>query len=157
MPVTNTFDEVSVKVQNALYEAIKSASERRSVQPIDVAIAGLRMFLVSCAELETEVLALNFVHNGKPVKLSLASTITPDSDSAEFVSNEINREHQINIMDDMLDVAESPDFELEWDWADILVVSGRVFMLGYENLENATELRFRCNKKNYTFNIRVEK
>lgn len=117
---------------------------------VDVAAAGLRLYLTVCEELGGPIPEMRFVHNAKPCRLSF--NLNEVKEGAEFVANEIDKDKQLSIVEEILATAEAN--ENGHSLLDLAICSGRLFMIGYDGLGGTLDkICIRCNKKNYTMNL----
>lgn len=117
---------------------------------VDVCASGIRLYLTVCEQLGGQIPEIRFVHNCKPTRIQFI--LKEAQEGAEFVANEINKEHQMEIAEAILDVAEAN--EEGHSLLDLAICSARLFMIGYDGLDGTLDkICLRANKKNYTMNL----
>ncbi len=139
-----------IELQDEMVDAAAQKLIELKPEWVDVCAAAIRLYLVVCDDIGGPIPELRFVHNSKPCRIQF-NLKEPGSDEA-FVANEINKDHQMEIVDAMLDVAENcPNGH---SMLDLAICAGRLFMVGYDGLADTLDkICLRANKKNYTMNL----
>lgn len=139
-----------LELQDQMVDAAAQKIIELKPEWVDVSAAGLRLYLSVCEQLGGPIPELRFVHNAKPCRIRFNLNEVPEG--TEFVANEIDKEKQMAIADEMLKTAEAcPNGH---SLLDIAICSGRLFMVGYDGLAGTLDkICIRCNQKNYTMNL----
>lgn len=115
----------------------------------DVAIAGLRLYLVNTKLCGAEVPYLKFEHNGKPCSLTFNMKVVEPGE--DFTPNEVNQAHQQELIECILAKFEALG---GYSYLDLFMCSGRLFMIGFDGLADTERaLTFRSDKTNYRVNL----
>lgn len=149
--MTETQATVSdIELQDRMMDAAVQKVIELTPEWIDVAAAGLRLYLTTCNILGGPIPEMRFVHNSRPCKISF--NLKESTESSEFVANDIDKDKQMEICEAILATAEAN--ENGHTIMDLAICSGRLFMIGYDGLAGTIEkICFRHDKKNYTMNL----
>ncbi|UAW96806.1 hypothetical protein pEaSNUABM22_00319 [Erwinia phage pEa_SNUABM_22] len=139
-----------IELQDQMIDAAAQKLIELKPEWVDVCVAALRLYLTVCEEIGGPIPELRFVHNSKPCRLQF--NLKESVEGAEFVANEIDKDKQMAIVDEMLKTAEAcPNGHSMLDFA---ICSGRLFMIGYDGLAGTLDkICFCANKKNYSMTL----
>lgn len=139
-----------IELQDRMMDAAAQKVIELTPEWIDVAAAGLRLYLTVCDQLGGPIPEMRFVHNNRPCKLQF--TLNEVAEGSEFVANDIDHEKQMEICEAILATAEAN--ENGHSLMDLAICSGRLFMIGYDGLAGTvSKVCFRFAKKNYVMNL----
>lgn len=151
---TTSFDEESTIAINTAVQDVRDILASEPVAPIDIAIAGARVYLTTAEVLGGHPLTVRFAHDDKIVSITMQANALPDD--AEFEANGINIEHQkqlsLAIIDGM-DKAVEQEVISSYEQGAMFVAALRVVYMGLIEDPSVKELRFRHAQKNTVINI----
>lgn len=152
--MNHQFDAESQVAINTAVQEVRNILAETPVAPIDIAIAGARVYLTVAEHLGGHPLDVRFVHDNKIVSMGMRVTTVPSDQ--EFEANGINIEHQkmlaMAIMDGF-DKAVELEVISDYEQGAMFVAALRVLYMGLIEDPSVKELRFRHSQKNNVINI----
>lgn len=148
------FTQSDIDLQDAVMESVVQKIIETTPEWLDISTAALRVYLTTCNLLGGHVDQIQFIHNGKPTRLSFA--LNEHTENMPFTATCIDIEKQKELACAVIDAAE---FAADsYSYGDLLVCSGRLFMIGHDGMAGTVDhLSFRHQQKNYTMNLVTEK
>jgi len=144
------FNQSEIDLQDAIMEVAVSNVIKLTPNWTDICLAAARLYLTTCDMLNGTIPEIRFSHNGKSTRLEYR--LKEVEGTEEFEADAADIEKQKAILDAMFDTAEKS--EDGFSYGDLLICSGRLFMIGYDGLAGTKDvLKFRHNKKNFTMHL----
>ncbi|QYW05671.1 hypothetical protein pEaSNUABM25_00315 [Erwinia phage pEa_SNUABM_25] len=141
--------EADKALQNECMDAVAQCIILNTPDWRDVAIAGLRLYLVASSMSGAELPCMQFEHNGKPCRLSFKMNVVDEGE--DFTPNEVNQAHQQEMVECILAKTEALG---GYSYFDLFICAGRLFMIGFDGMaDTVPALMFRSDKKNYRVNL----
>lgn len=150
---TTTFDNESQTAIRLSVENAKKTITALAIEPVDVAIAGVRVYLACAEMLGGHLKQARFVSGTDIITIGVSVQELPEGE--DFTSNEIDRDAQMelgaSILDGFDDAVEDGVVS-GYEQGAMLIAALHVLYLGLKD-SDIKELRFRHNKRNYVSNI----
>ncbi|AQT28778.1 hypothetical protein YOLOSWAG_308 [Erwinia phage vB_EamM_Yoloswag] len=153
MNTTHKFDDESNTAISLAVEAAQKLIGDLNMQSIDVAITGARVYLTVADMLGGHLQQASFIFNGQLVTVVI--NVKQADDAEEFVSNEIDRNFQMELGDLLIgtmDEAVDEGVISGYEQGAMFIAALSLMYIGLKN-SGITELRFRHSKKNYVSHI----
>ncbi len=150
----HTFDRDTLIVADAAHLCAVRYIDTVRMRNIDVAIAGVRLYLTACDILGGDLNEVSFPYNGKMARVSIARRVAGKGE--EFVESDWSKDEQMQYCSAVMDAMdkEVQDGRADgWQQGILAVIGVRVMMLGIDKSPDLHKLCIRHSKHNYIITI----
>lgn len=150
----HTFDRDTLTVADAAHLCAVHYIATNRMRNIDVAIAGVRLYLTACDILGGDLNEVRFPYNGQQVRVAIERKVAGKGEA--FVESDWNKDEQMEYCSAIMDAMDKEVQEGRadgWQQGILAVIGVRTMMLGIEKSPDIKKLCIRHSKLNYNITV----
>lgn len=150
----HTFDRDTLIVADAAHLCAVRYIDTVRMRNIDVAIAGVRLYLTACDILGGDLNEVSFPYNGNMARVSITRQVAPEG--VEFEQSDWSKDEQMAFCNAIIDAMDNEVREGRadgWQQGILAVIGVRTMMLGIDKSPDIHKLCIRHSKQNYIITI----